>query len=85
MEYGIDTQFEIDPWLVIEKNFNKDKNEVSESIFSLSNEYMGTRGFFEEGFDGESLEGCYIGGIYKKSKVSYPWQRPGFINFANSN
>ena len=84
MEKGVDRLFEIDPWLVIESDFNGNSSEISESMFSLSNEYMGTRGLFEEGFDGASLEGCYIGGIYLKSKVPYIWQRPGFINFANT-
>lgn len=42
---------------------------VSEFIFSLSNEYMGIRGYFEEGYSGESLTGSYINGVYEKKKV----------------
>lgn len=77
-------QFEIHPWKIIEKKFKPYDNEVLESIFSLSNEYMGTRGIFEEGFDGSTLPGCYIGGIYLKTEIPYVWKRPGFPSFANS-
>jgi alpha,alpha-trehalose phosphorylase len=75
---------QIDPWCLVETSFSPDTNEVSESLFSLANEYMGTRGNFEEGFDGHSLPGCYIGGIYVKECYSYAWQRladPTYGNF----
>ena len=39
----------VHPGKIIEEGFHPERNEVSESIFSLSNEYMGVRGFFEEG------------------------------------
>lgn len=75
----------IEPWHVSEDQFRPEMNENAESIFSLSNEYMGTRGGLEEGFSGKStLPGCYIGGIYVKEQVRYPWKRPGFPTFGNS-
>ena len=41
---------EVDPFKIIEKGFNKERAQVSESIFSLGNEYSGIRGFFDEGY-----------------------------------
>ncbi len=73
----------VDPWCIIEENFQPDKSEVSEAIFSLANEYMGTRGNFEEGFSGKSLEGCYLNGIYVKERQKYAWRRKCFPIFSN--
>ena len=56
---------EIHPWKIEEKGFHEDRALVSESLFSLSNEYMGVRGFFDEGYDGDSLIGTYYNGIYE--------------------
>ena len=36
-----DKYFKVDSWKIIEEGFNPDYGEVSESIFSLGNEYMG--------------------------------------------
>jgi len=58
---------ENDPWRIVEKGFHKEKNEVSESLFSLSNEYMGVRGFLEEGSSLPSLIGTYFNGIIEYS------------------
>lgn len=65
---------EIDPWRIIEKGFHPERNQVSESIFSLANEFMGVRGFLEEGFSGKSLQGIYYNGIYEwgeEERASY--------------
>ena len=40
-----DKYFKADEWKVIEEGFNPDYGEVSESIFSLGNEYLGARIF----------------------------------------
>lgn len=62
-----DMYYTVDPWLVSEKGFEKSRSEVSESIFSLANEYMGVRGYFEEGYSGETLIGSYFNGVYENS------------------
>ena len=59
---------EVDPWKLIEKGFHEDRAEVSESLFSLSNEYLGVRGFFDEGYPKKSLVGTYFNGIYEVPK-----------------
>ena len=53
----------VDPFQIIEEGFHKQKNQVSESIFSLCNEYVGVRGTFEEGSSLPSLIGTYLPGI----------------------
>ena len=37
---------EVEPSSVTEIGFHQDRSQVSESIFSLGNEYCGVRGFF---------------------------------------
>ncbi len=64
-----DKYYITDPWRIIEEGFDPAYSKVSESIFSLGNEYMGIRGYFEEGYQGESLIGSYFNGIYESVKT----------------
>ena len=43
---------------------------VAESIFSLGNEYMGIRGYLEEGYQGPHLLGSYFNGVYERKTQS---------------
>ncbi len=61
-----DRYFEVQPWSVLEKGFDPDYALVSESVFSLGNEYTGLRGYFEEGYSGDRLQGSYINGVYEQ-------------------
>ncbi|MCL2880225.1 MAG: family 65 glycosyl hydrolase, partial [Treponema sp.] len=80
MTKSADTFFLCDPWKITEEGWHRDRNLVSESVFSLGNEYMGVRGFFDEGLgicrdngnrDGtdsnspRTLRGLYFNGIYE--------------------
>lgn len=65
-----DRYLKVDPWTIIEEGFNGDHSRESESIFSLGNEYMGVRGYFDEGYSGDRLVGCYLNGVYEK--IVYP-------------
>jgi len=56
----------VHPWKIIEEGFHPDRSLVSESLFSLANEHQGVRGFFDEGYSGESLVGAYLNGIYEE-------------------
>lgn len=59
-----------DGWTVVEEGFSPEHSEVSESIFSLANEFTGVRGFFEEGSENlKSLRGVYFNGVYEKAKT----------------
>ena len=53
----------------MEEGFSPDYGLVSESVFSLANEYMGARGYFEEGYSGERLLGSYFNGVYERRKA----------------
>ena len=59
---------DIDPWELRETGFHEGNALVSESLFSLSNEYMGVRGFFDEGYSKDTLIGTYFNGIYEIPK-----------------
>jgi maltose phosphorylase len=61
-----DRYLRLDPWAIVEEGWSRERNLVSESIFSLGNEYMGVRGYFEEGCSAESLLGSYFNGVYEE-------------------
>lgn len=67
-----DIYFKEHPWQIIEEGFDPAYSRVAESIFSLANEYMGVRGYMEEGYSGESLTGSYFNGIYEQKKQEGP-------------
>ena len=64
-----DVYYNSNSWSIIEEGFNPAYSLVSESIFSLGNEYMGVRGYFEEGYSGDRLVGSYFNGIYESQSV----------------
>jgi len=70
----------VDPWKIIEAGFHPDKSKVSESLFSLGNEYQGVRGYFEEGYSGDSLIGCYFNGLYEERFLKEPSAYKGISN-----
>ena len=53
-------------WLIHEKGFNQSTMSEQESIFTLGNGYMGSRGILEE-IPYDSSPGTYIAGVYDKS------------------
>ena len=65
-----DRYFEVDPWRIVERGFDPGHGEVAESVFSLGNEYTGLRGYFDEGYSGPSLQGCYMNGLYESRDVN---------------
>ncbi len=74
-------KFLINEWKIIEEGFNPETNRFSESIFSLGNEHMGLRGFFEEDYSGDSLHGIYIAGIFYPDKTKVGWWKNGYPEF----
>ena len=69
----------VDPYRIIEEGYHQDKHQVSESIFSLSNEYMGVRGFFEEDTVTPHLVGTYFNGIIENSLEDTPSAYKGVV------
>lgn len=69
-----------DPFKIIEEGLHLDRLKVSESIFSLANEYTGIRGSFDEGSDSlDSLRGSYFNGIYEYAKKDTPSAYLGIV------
>ncbi|AGK98693.1 glycoside hydrolase family 65 protein [Clostridium pasteurianum] len=73
--------FKVDPWNIIEEGFNRESNEIAESIFSIGNGYMGQRGNFEESYSGKSLQGSYMAGIYYPDKTRVGWWKNGYPEY----
>ncbi len=69
------------PWKIIEDKFHPEFNQVSESIFSVANGYMGVRGTFEEKYTGKTLQGSYLAGIYYPDKTRVGWWKNGYPEY----
>ncbi len=69
--------YPVDPWRIIEKRFEPRYLQESETIFSLSNGYLGMRGCFEEGTPAFE-NGTYINGFYEIWPIRYAESAHGF-------
>lgn len=69
MKKFADRYLDVEPWALVETGFHPKKARVSESLFALGNEYMGARAYFEEGYSGDQLVGCYLNGLYEEHRV----------------
>lgn len=58
-------------WLIAEKNWSRDKLNVTESTFTLGNGYLGSRGIYEEIPEGTE-PGTYIAGVYDAAASMVP-------------
>lgn len=54
-------------WAIFENNIDKGRMRFLETIFTLGNGYLGSRGILEEGYD-EEHAGTYIAGVYDRSE-----------------
>ncbi|MEJ2092721.1 MAG: glycosyl hydrolase family 65 protein [Syntrophobacterales bacterium] len=69
--------YPVDPWRIVEKQFYPRMLAQTESIFSISNGYLGQRGCFEEGTP--AFENCtLINGFYEIWPLSYGEKAHGF-------
>lgn len=71
----------VDPWSIIEESFDPANHEISESIFSIGNGYMGQRANFEEQYSGTSLQGSYMAGVYYPDKTRVGWWKNGYPEY----
>lgn len=76
-----DQYLELDPWQIIEKEWNPEKVTASESIFSLGNGAMGQRANFEEKYSGDHFQGSYVGGVYYPDKTKVGWWKNGYPEY----
>jgi len=71
--------FKGDPWTIVEEGFDPAYQRVSESVFSVANEFMGVRGYFEEGYSGDHLLGSYFNHLYEMIDIRHDQVFKGFI------
>ncbi|MCW5316867.1 beta-phosphoglucomutase [Nostoc sp. KVJ3] len=57
-------------WILIETQFDPDQLQSKETVFTIGNGYLGTRGSFEEGYP-HALPGTFINGVYDDVPVVY--------------
>lgn len=70
-----------DPWCIVETDFHREYNEVTESVMSLGNGRHGGRGSFEEKFSGKTLPGNYVAGVYYPDKTRVGWWKNGYPEY----
>ena len=70
-----------DEWCIIEEGFNREFNEITESVCSLGNGRMGQRGNFEETFTGRTLQGNYVAGVHYPDKTRVGWWKNGYPEY----
>lgn len=68
-----------DPWTIVEKDFDPAYERISESVFSVANEFMGVRGYNEEGYSGDHLLGSYFNHLYEMMDIRHDQVFKGFI------
>jgi maltose phosphorylase len=71
----------IDEWSIVEEEFNPLNHEISESVFSIGNGFMGQRANFEEAYSGSSLQGSYMAGVYYPDKTRVGWWKNGYPEY----
>jgi maltose phosphorylase len=74
-----DRYLKVDPWKVIEEGFDPKRSRISESMFCLANEFMGVRGYFEEGYSGNRLLGSYFNNLYEEMEAQHPQLFKGIV------
>lgn len=57
-----------DKWVILQDKYNPEENLNYESLFCLTNGYLGTRGSYEEGTI-KSIPCTYINGVFDKSET----------------
>lgn len=87
-------KFPVMPWCVEETAFSAETNYLNETVFSLANGTIGTRGTHEEGYPfpiSQGLEGNFINGFYESEPIrygefghGYPAMSQTMLNVANA-
>lgn len=72
-----------EPWRITEENFKPENNYRNETVFVLSNGYIGMRGTFEEAYQmkkGFGMEGSFVNGFYESETIRYGETAYGFAD-----
>ncbi|WP_071130256.1 glycoside hydrolase family 65 protein [Enterococcus timonensis] len=73
--------FEVDPWTLKTTSLPKEDKRLMESLTSLGNGYMGSRGMFEEQYSGDTHQGVYIAGVWFPDKTRVGWWKNGYPDY----
>lgn len=76
-----DSSYVVAPWRIEENQLDLNRLPLGETLFSLGNGWLGSRGTWEEGYPQEApapLEGTYINGAYLSHKIQYGEKAYGF-------
>lgn len=65
---GLRNYFSDDSWLILQDRYDPKENLKYESLFCLSNGYLGTRGAHEEG-TAKGIPCTYVNGVFDKSET----------------
>jgi trehalose/maltose hydrolase-like predicted phosphorylase len=70
----------LDEWEIVEESFSPERNYHSETIFATGNGFIGMRGTFEEGLNGDGIgfEGTFLNGIYESGAIRYGEKAYGY-------
>lgn len=72
-----------EPWSITEESFELKNNYRNETVFVLSNGYIGMRGTFEEAYKlekGLGMEGSFVNGFYESETIRYGEMAYGFAD-----
>ncbi|GIG20672.1 hypothetical protein Cch01nite_13960 [Cellulomonas chitinilytica] len=69
--------YPVDPWRLVERSFNPEFVEQTETLFALSNGYLGIRGSFEEGTPSLTPD-TLLNGFHETWPIVYPETAFGF-------
>lgn len=77
--------FPTDSWMLKEDAIALERMTLAETLFSLGNGLIGTRGTFEEGLmdNHSSCEGTYLNGVYLREKIHYEESAHAFATHNN--
>ncbi|WP_336026887.1 glycoside hydrolase family 65 protein [Geodermatophilus sp. FMUSA9-8] len=64
-------ELDVDPWQVREPRVDPETLDVTESLFTLTNGYVGTRGTLDE-VEPHGSRGTYLSGVFETHPLSYP-------------
>src|SRR5699024_7225837 len=81
IEISMKRTFDIAPWHVATHKWDAQDKRLQESKTSLANENLGMRGFFEEGYSGDHMEGIYLGGVWFRDKTGVGWWKKGYPRY----
>lgn len=82
MQDAIAPLFPAEPWSLSIDRLDPQQQMLAETLLSLANGYIGTRGTFEEPLDGQiaSCEGTYLNGVYQREPITYGESAYGFAS-----